>query len=163
MGGGAEADDSKEAEVDPVVLDQAWQRARTVFYDPKYRGVDWDSALLRYRPRAKDAVTQRELHEVVLEMLGELKASHTTLIERDYMQRFLVDGPKRIGVPQFGMTITRLDDEGYFISRILPELLALGRSSPRRSPPLDRRPAAEPGPPAPGPLRARARRARAAI
>lgn len=120
LGGGAEADDSKEAEVDPVVLDQAWQRARTVFYDPKYRGVDWDSALLRYRPRAKDAVTQRELHEVVLEMLGELKASHTTLIERDYMQRFLVDGPKRIGVPQFGMTITRLDDEGYFISRILP-------------------------------------------
>lgn len=120
LGGEVEADDSQREQVDPVVLDQAWQRARTVFYDPKYRGADWDSALLRYRPRARDAVTQRELHEVVLEMLGELKASHTTLIERDYMQRFLVDGPKRIGVPQFGMTITRLDAEGYFISRILP-------------------------------------------
>lgn len=121
LGGVGFADDSKDRElVDPVVLDQAWQRARTVFYDPGYRGADWDSALLRYRPRARDAVTQRELHEVVLEMLGELKASHTTLIERDYMQRFMVDGPKRIGVPQFGMTITRLDAEGYFVSRILP-------------------------------------------
>ena len=51
--------------------------------------------------------------------LGELKASHTTLIEPEYMQPFLVDGPKRVGVPQLGMTISRLK-EGYFISRILP-------------------------------------------
>lgn len=116
----AAGDDSKEERVDPVVLDQAWQRAKTMFVDPRYRGVDWDSVLLRYKPRARDAVTQRELHDIVLEMLGELKASHTTLIEGAYMKRFLDEGPKRIGVPQLGMTITRLDSRGYFISRVLP-------------------------------------------
>ncbi|MBL4848192.1 MAG: PDZ domain-containing protein [Planctomycetes bacterium] len=112
------ADDAEKI-VDPVILEQAWQGAKTMFYDPTYRGVDWDSVLDRYRARAKDAVTQRELHGVVTDMLGELKASHTELITPKYMQRFLIDGPKRIGVPQFGMTLTRLK-EGFFVSRILP-------------------------------------------
>ena len=105
--------------LDPSILDQAWQRAKTAFYDPKYHGVDWDAVLLRYRPRAQAALTQREVRDIVTEMLGELKASHTELFEPLYMKRFFEDGPKQAPVPQFGMTLTRLPG-GFFVSRILP-------------------------------------------
>lgn len=116
---GLAQDDQGEREVDPLVLEQAWLIAKSRFYDRGLHGADWDSALERYLPRAKAALSQRELHDVVLEMLGELKASHTTLLEGAYLERFIARGPKRVGVPQFGMTITRLP-QGYFVSRILP-------------------------------------------
>lgn len=116
---GDEGQEVAEEKVDPIVLDQAWQRAKTMFYDPRYRGIDWDAIRAKYRARAEAAITQRELHDVVTDMLGELKASHTELIEADYMERFLKEGPRRTPVPQFGMTITKLE-QGYFISRVLP-------------------------------------------
>lgn len=118
LGGPVAADDALPP-LDPSILEQAWQRVKSAFYDPNYHGVDWDKVLERYRPRAQAALTQREVREVVTEMLGELKASHTELLEPLYMKRFIEEGPRQLPVPQFGMTLTRLEG-GFFVSRILP-------------------------------------------
>jgi tricorn protease len=50
---------------------------RNRFYDPKMHGVDWDAAKETYQPLLADVADTDELHNVVMQMIGELNASHT--------------------------------------------------------------------------------------
>ncbi|MBI3723051.1 hypothetical protein HY251_03715 [bacterium] len=103
------------AAADIEAFEDAWRIVRDDFYDRNHRGVDWEGARRRYLPRAKAARTRRELHEVVLAMLGELKSSHTALAEPD-VYRDLIDGEcKGSLTPTFGVELARTG-EGYFVS-----------------------------------------------
>ncbi len=59
------------------------------FYDPGLHGVDWEALKLRFRPRADAARPGPELHRVLQEMLGELKASHLAILDGDVCEEML--------------------------------------------------------------------------
>ncbi len=59
------------------VFNEAWRVMRNRFYDPKMHGVDWDAARKAYEPLLDYVGDSEELHSVIMEMIGELNASHT--------------------------------------------------------------------------------------
>ncbi|HLG97096.1 MAG TPA: S41 family peptidase [Bryobacteraceae bacterium] len=59
------------------VFDEAWRVMRNRFYDPKMHGVNWAAAKDTYEPLLGNIADTEELHNVIMEMIGELNASHT--------------------------------------------------------------------------------------
>ncbi|HEV2688447.1 MAG TPA: hypothetical protein VGV35_07825, partial [Bryobacteraceae bacterium] len=59
------------------VFEEAWRVMRNRFYDPKMHGVDWDAAKARYEPLLDYMADVDELHNVIMEMISEMNASHT--------------------------------------------------------------------------------------
>jgi tricorn protease len=59
------------------VFEEAWRVMRNRFYDPKMHGVDWAEAKGTYERLLSDVADSEELHAVIMEMIGELNASHT--------------------------------------------------------------------------------------
>ena len=53
-----------------------WTTIDTEFYDPDFRGVDWDDAHDRYLPRVEAAESDDEVLQAINEMLLELNVSH---------------------------------------------------------------------------------------
>jgi tricorn protease len=59
------------------VFIEAWRAMRNRFYDRAMHGVDWDAARAEYEPLLADVADSDELHNVIMQMIGELNASHT--------------------------------------------------------------------------------------
>ncbi|HEY2588131.1 MAG TPA: S41 family peptidase [Tepidisphaeraceae bacterium] len=59
------------------VFVEAWRVMRNRFYDRPMHGVDWDAARATYEPLLDDVADSDELHNVIMQMIGELNASHT--------------------------------------------------------------------------------------
>ena len=59
------------------VFEEAWRVMKHRFYDPKMHGVDWAAAKTKYQPLLANLADPEELHTVIMEMIGELNASHT--------------------------------------------------------------------------------------
>ncbi len=64
------------------VFEACWEAVKRHFYDKGLHGVDWEGARGRYEGRAVAAQPGPELHAVLAEMLGELKASHVSIMAR---------------------------------------------------------------------------------
>jgi tricorn protease len=69
-------------EVDKVaerqqVFAEAWRVMKYRFYDPKMHGVDWAAAKQKYEPLLANLADSDELYSVIMQMIGELNASHT--------------------------------------------------------------------------------------
>lgn len=86
----------RAAESDGPLFDAVWERVRTSFYDPGLHGVDWPEMRRIYRPLVLAAGTDSEVRALLLEMLAELNASHTTILDGPVyrsMMRELFDRP----------------------------------------------------------------------
>jgi len=59
------------------VFNESWRVMKNRFYDPKMHGVDWVKMKEIYEPLLFHVADQEEMHNVILEMIGELNASHT--------------------------------------------------------------------------------------
>lgn len=59
------------------VFDEAWRIMKYRFYDPKMHGVDWNRAKDDYASLLPYVNGREELQTVIMEMIGELNASHT--------------------------------------------------------------------------------------
>lgn len=59
------------------VFEEAWRTMKNRFYDPKMHGVDWAAAKEKYEPLLANVADADELHTVIMQMIGELNASHT--------------------------------------------------------------------------------------
>jgi len=59
------------------VFEEAWRVMKNRFYDPKMHGVNWAAAKDKYESLLGYVADNDELHNVVMEMIGELNASHT--------------------------------------------------------------------------------------
>ena len=59
------------------VFEEAWRTMKNRFYDPNMHGVNWAAAKDTYEPLLADIADTEELHNVIMEMIGELNASHT--------------------------------------------------------------------------------------
>jgi tricorn protease len=59
------------------VFNESWRVMKFRFYDPQMNGVDWNKMKQMYEPLIAYTADQEEMHNVILEMIGELNASHT--------------------------------------------------------------------------------------
>jgi tricorn protease len=59
------------------VFNEAWRVMKNRFYDPKMNGVDWAHMRQVYEPLLADVGDREELQNVIVQMIGELNASHT--------------------------------------------------------------------------------------
>jgi tricorn protease len=59
------------------VFEEAWRVMKNRFYDPKMHGVNWAAAKDKYESMLPHIADNEELHNVIMEMIGELNASHT--------------------------------------------------------------------------------------
>ncbi len=109
------ADDEKP---DFEAFEQAWRTVRDQFYDRTLHGVDWDGVHARFVPKARAARTRRELHEITIAMLGELKSSHTALVEPDVYRDHVETEMKGSLAPTIGIELERLE-RGYFVSEVI--------------------------------------------
>src|SRR5690349_2327945 len=57
-------------------FDKVWNTINEKHYDPEFGGVDWVHVRELYLPKAKAAKSDQEFHNVLRQMLGELKLSH---------------------------------------------------------------------------------------
>ncbi len=59
------------------VFEEAWRTMKYRFYDAKMHGVNWNLAKDKYESLLPHIAGLDDLHDVVMEMIGELNASHT--------------------------------------------------------------------------------------
>ena len=59
------------------VFEEAWRVMKNRFYDPKMHGVNWAVAKDKYESLLPHVADLEELHNLIMEMIGELNASHT--------------------------------------------------------------------------------------
>ena len=59
-----------------TVFDRVWTLVNEKYFDPKFRGVDWEAQRVRYRPEAAAAPDEDALYRVLNRMNEELKESH---------------------------------------------------------------------------------------
>uniref|UniRef100_Q029B1 Tricorn protease homolog n=1 Tax=Solibacter usitatus (strain Ellin6076) TaxID=234267 RepID=Q029B1_SOLUE len=59
------------------VFEEAWRVMKNRFYDAKMHGVDWSAAKDKYESLLPHIADSEELHNLVMEMIGDLNASHT--------------------------------------------------------------------------------------
>jgi Tol biopolymer transport system component/C-terminal processing protease CtpA/Prc len=65
-----------------ALFNEAWERLRTRFYDPKMHGVDWTAIKARYEPVVARCRTIEELYYYIWMAQGELSASHMGVFGR---------------------------------------------------------------------------------
>lgn len=80
------------AEQSRAIVEAAWQEIHDKFYDPKFRGVDWDAVHAQYVQRAAEVHDREQAVALVREMIGLLHNSHSgvmTHAELDWMKNEL--------------------------------------------------------------------------
>ena len=66
------------------IFDESWRMVRDYFYDPNLHGVNWEAMRDYYRSLLPYVRTRQELNILLVEMVGELNASHNGLTGGDY-------------------------------------------------------------------------------
>jgi tricorn protease len=59
------------------VFEEAWRVMKNRFYDPKMHGADWAAAKDTYESMLPYIADTEELHNLIMEMIGDMNASHT--------------------------------------------------------------------------------------
>ncbi len=59
------------------VFEEAWRVMKNRFYDPKMHGANWSAAKDTYEPLLGYIADSEELHNIIMEMIGDMNASHT--------------------------------------------------------------------------------------
>ncbi|HMC60210.1 MAG TPA: S41 family peptidase, partial [Candidatus Solibacter sp.] len=59
------------------VFEEAWRVMKNRFYDPKMHGVNWAAEKDTYESLLPHIADLDELHNVIMEMIGDMNASHT--------------------------------------------------------------------------------------
>ncbi len=99
------------------VFEEAWRVMKNRFYDAKMHGVNWAAAKDRYESLLPNIADTEELHNVVMEMIGELNASHTGISGGGALPG--EPQPERIQTRFPGFELAA-DSSGYYkVSRIL--------------------------------------------
>lgn len=66
-----------------VVFDDVWETIEDQYYDPHFRGVDWQAKRLAFRPAAARAATPHEFYELMRQMIASLRDAHTRVYAPD--------------------------------------------------------------------------------
>ena len=66
-----------------VVFDDVWETIEDQYYDPNFRGVDWQAKRTSFRPAAAKANTSQEFYELMRQMIASLRDAHTRVYSPD--------------------------------------------------------------------------------
>ncbi len=77
--GAASADSAQYVESFDIV----WNTINERFFDPEFKGVDWQESRERFRPTVIGAETDDEFYEQINTMLFELGVSHLAVVPTD--------------------------------------------------------------------------------
>jgi len=93
------------------VFEEAWRVMKNRFYDANMHGVNWAAAKDRYESVLPHIADADQLHDVVMEMIGELNASHTGISGGGGLPNEVPAERVQTRYPGFEMTP---DASGYF-------------------------------------------------
>ncbi|MEE8153848.1 MAG: S41 family peptidase, partial [Phycisphaerales bacterium] len=82
-------------------FDAAWQLINDTHFDPNHNGVDWLAVRDEFGPQAETATTERELRQVIGEMLARLEQSHFALLPREAVDALDPEKLAASDAPQF--------------------------------------------------------------
>ncbi len=66
-----------------VVFDDVWETIEDQYYDPHFRGVDWQAKRTSFRPAAAKANSAQEFYELMRQMIASLRDAHTRVYSPD--------------------------------------------------------------------------------
>jgi carboxyl-terminal processing protease len=66
-----------------VVFDDVWETIEDQYYDPNFRGVDWQAKRTSFRPAAAKAASSHEFYELMRQMIASLRDAHTRVYSPD--------------------------------------------------------------------------------
>jgi carboxyl-terminal processing protease len=87
-----------------AVFDDVWETIQERYYDPAFRGIDWNSKRTTFRPAAAQAANSLEFYEVLRQMISSLKDAHTRVYSPE--EKFDWWNPRFVTV---GLTIREVD------------------------------------------------------
>ena len=93
------------------VFEEAWRVMKNRFYDPKMHGVNWAAAQDKYESVLEHVADTEELHNLIMEMIGELNASHTGISGGGLLPG--ETAPERMQTRNPGFTMSP-DSSGFF-------------------------------------------------
>lgn len=66
-----------------VVFDDVWETIQGRYYDPRFRGIDWQAQRIAFRPAAARAASTQEFYDIMRQMIASLKDAHTRVYSPD--------------------------------------------------------------------------------
>jgi C-terminal peptidase prc len=60
-----------------AVFDDVWETIQERYYDPTFRGLDWEATRVTFRPAAAEAKSTQDFYELLKRMIAPLKDPHT--------------------------------------------------------------------------------------
>ena len=89
-----------------AVFDDVWETIEERYYDPNFRGIDWEGRRIPFRTAAGRAQDSEQLYEILRQMLAPLKDAHTRVYSPSY--KFDWWNPRFVTV---GVTIREVEDQ----------------------------------------------------
>jgi tricorn protease len=108
---------------------ETWRLMRDNFWRADMGGVDWPAARDRYRPLLDRVGSADDLHDLLRELQGETRTSHTGVLPP------AASGDPGLALGLLGADVERTGDGTWRIARILPgESSVIGARSPLAAP-----------------------------
>jgi tricorn protease len=93
------------------VFEEAWRVMKNRFYDAKMHGANWAAAKDTYEPLLGNIADTEELHNVIMEMIGDMNASHTGISGGGVVPGRTPEEPIQTRYPGFDLAP---DASGYY-------------------------------------------------
>lgn len=110
--------DIDEQKLQQQKFTESWQMLNTYFYDGDFHGTDWAAVREKYAPIVASVRTEQEFNNLIMEMLGELRASHLNIYDRSKNP----DDQVLTGETGILLDYALLDTTGVFkVKEVIPE------------------------------------------
>jgi carboxyl-terminal processing protease len=105
-----------------ATFDSAWSRINNTYYDPNFRGMDWQAVRSELRPRVEAARTEAEVRAVIREMLAGIGESHFGLIPREAADALHPDSVRAgtTAIPADVGVELRWVEDALVVTRVIP-------------------------------------------
>lgn len=87
-----------------AVFDDVWETIQERYYDPTFRGLDWEATRSAFRPAAAEAKNTQDFYELLKRMIAPLKDPHTRVFSPE--EKFDWWSPKFVTI---GVTVREIE------------------------------------------------------
>jgi carboxyl-terminal processing protease len=112
----AVAQNDEKTDLRRASFEKVWRTVKEKHFDPNFGGVDWDKVRERYALRLQEVKEDRELYDLLQQMLGELKQSHFRIIPPEAV----INGNNQSFPGWIGVDLRIIDGQAV-IARIDPD------------------------------------------